>query len=458
MTSTRSRWPRLMLVACSTLGCDPVRPAIPSFNLPAPVRLSSGTDSGWISVATQRYQPIRNWYTSSYSPVTLPVAPARTVDPWSLLAAAFNFPSLEERMLDSHGVSWASSVLGEIVGAPDYLFEMSRASPLTVQPVGGSELPISAPMGFQIFHRTCTTDEPNHFEPVSLDSIIDYDPAAAASQQAGVDPYVAHCNLPFDPTLDLGEVAATLPDDSGAGGGLPIMEMAWAPTADAVYALAGTFGRQTVELFRMEVGQPGLAQLTYGDIYGPLQVATGGTTLIFNQTRVEWSSDRQTPTIGPITRLAQSFKEGQLFSPRKLPIDQQWPPAGVNNRPSPTGVLSPDGATLATAVSENGSSYHTQLIDVAKATVSVRELGPGAPLAWDPSGQLLLVADDAGGASSLSVEGVAHSLSPTLPDATETTQSAIRYFWSASGPWALVQRYRGTFVLDIVTKQLTTVV
>ena len=251
-------------------------------------------------------------------------------------------------------------------------------------------------MGFQIFHRTCTTDEPNHFEPVSFDSIIDYDPAAAATQQAGVDPYVAGCNLPFDPTLDLGAVAATLPDDSWAGFGLPMMEMAWAPTADAVYALAGTFGRQTVELFRMEVGQPGFTQLTYGDLYGALQVATGGTTLIFNQTSVGWSSDGQTPTIGPITRLAQSFKEGQLFSPRKLPIDQQWPPAGVNNGPSPTGVLSPDGAMLATTGSESGGGHYTQLIDVAKATLSVRDLGRGAPLAWDPSGQLLLVADDAG--------------------------------------------------------------
>jgi hypothetical protein len=458
MTSTRYRWPRLLLVACLTLGCDPVRPGTASFNLPAPVRLSSGIDSGSISLATQRYQPIRNWYSSFGPPVPLFVTPPRAVDPWSLLADAFNSPSVEERMLGRPGVPWGSTVLGELVGAPDYLFTMSPAPAIAVQPVGASELPISTPMGFQIFHRTCTTDEPNHFEPVSLDTIIEYDPAAAATQQAGVDPYLAHCNLPFDPTLDLGEVAATLPDDSWAGFGLPMMEMAWAPTADAVYALAGTFGRQTVELFRMEVGQPGVAQLTYGDLYGPLQVATGGTTLIFNQTSVEWSSDRLTPTVGLITRLAQSFKEGQLFSPRKLPIDQQWPPAGVNNRPSPTGVLSPDGATLATTGSESGSGYYTQLIDVAKATVSVRDLGRGAPLAWDPSGQLVLVADDAGGASSLSVEGVASSLSPTLSDVTETAQSATRYFWSASGPLALVQGYRGTFVLDIVTKHLTTVV
>jgi hypothetical protein len=374
------------------------------------------------------------------------------------LADAFDIPSLEERMLGTPGVPLEATVLGEFVGAPEYLFTMSAAPAIAVQPVGASEPPISTPMGFQIFHRTCTTDEPNHFEPVSLDSIIDYDPAAAASQQPGMDPYVAHCNLPFDPTLDLGEVAATLPDDSGAGGGLPIMEMVWAPTADAVYALAGTFGRQTVELFRMEVGQPGVAQLTYGDIYGPLQVATGGTTLIFNQTSVEWSSDGQIPTVGPITRLAQSFKEGQLFSPRKLPIDQEWPPGGVINRPSSTGFLSPDGSTLAATGIANGIGYYTQLIDVAKATVSVRDLGLGVPLAWDPSGHFLLVADDAGGASSLSVEGVAKSLSPTLSDATETAQSATRYFWTASGPQALVQGYNGTFVLDIVTKQLTTVV
>ena len=140
MTSTRYRWPRLMLVACLTLGCDPVRPATPSFNFPAPVRLSSRTDSGWISLATQRYQPIRNWYPSSYSPATLPVTPAQAVNPWSLLAAAFNIPSLEEKMLGGHGVPWGSTVLGELVGAPDYLFTMSAATGIAVQPVGASEL------------------------------------------------------------------------------------------------------------------------------------------------------------------------------------------------------------------------------------------------------------------------------------------------------------------------------
>ncbi len=179
------------------------------------------------SLVTQRYEPIlRRWYPSSYSPIPLEVGAGSGRRPVESLGRCLPaIPSLEERILFSPGVLLDGqgddlSVLGELVGAPDYLFTLSpqaRHRSSTGRRIGATDLdadgiPDLSPEPARPMNQIIS-------EPISLDTIIDYDPAAAASQQAGVDPYVAHCNLPFDPTLDLGEVVATLPDDPWAGAG-----------------------------------------------------------------------------------------------------------------------------------------------------------------------------------------------------------------------------------------------
>ena len=104
-----------------------------------------------------------------------------------------------------------------------------------------------------------------------------------------------------------------------------------------------------------------------------------------------------------------------------------------------------------------------EIIDADKATISVNDLGPGTPLAWEPGGKALLVSDSP--LSSISLEGETTRLPYAGPSAAISpyrfyteTPSTTRYFWTATGPQALVQNQDGAYVYNISSQQTSQLV
>ena len=110
-------------------------------------------------------------------------------------------------------------VFGTLGGVDDYLF-VASTSDLQIQPVGAAGPLLSVKSGFQLVHRTCTADEPNHFEVVPFDTVVSYDPAVASAQRAGRDPFLEGCGIQLATPIDLGSVAVRcrpIPSSRGAG-------------------------------------------------------------------------------------------------------------------------------------------------------------------------------------------------------------------------------------------------
>jgi len=202
------------------------------------------------------------------------------------------------------------------------------------------------------------------------------------------------------------------------------------------------------------------AQVMFGNLYGPLEVATGGTSILLNQASIDRGGP--SPKYNSFQRIRQSLVQGQASFQAKLPDANTWPPE------SWSGVLSPDGTTLAFPISQPAGSLPTELIDVSKATVSVSALGPSSscPLAWNPSGELLLVLTQTGAFSTLTMDGridliAGSQTTPSFPapdSPAPATTATARYFWTASGPQVLLQGDTGATVYNIATQTTTQLV
>jgi hypothetical protein len=199
----------------------------------------------------------------------------------------------------------------------------------------------------------------------------------------------------------------------------------------------------------LDVADTGLSKIATGNFYAPLEVATGGTSLLVNDINVDMpGSSIQYPE-----RYRVSADGNVGDGPTSLNLGSHWQVGST-----PLGVLSPDGAMLAM-----DDSNVTKLIDVASATVITANLGKGIPVAWDPSGMMLLVRNLASDnatvvLSSLSLDGangtfaaqVPYDMVPDPPNAPWCDRKP-RYFWTNSGPKLLVQDCKGVRVYDYVT-------
>jgi hypothetical protein len=436
-------------------GCDAARTGTFHGDLPPPVAVQSvsglPTNGGDAQLDMQMwdYQPPGQWAAVA--------SPSQSF--WGVhgdsetSAKVYLWEDLAGHLVDHSGPSPTFAVIASISGVVDYLFVVSSQD-ISVQPVGASGPQVSLKSGFQILHRTCSADEPVGFEQVPLDTVVTYDASAAAAVRAGRDPYVEACGIPVS-AADVGNVAAALPADLYGvygGWGTPITELAWAPSSDAVYMLAGTLEQQSVELLRVKVGESGATQMMFGGLYGPLEVATGGTSLLFNQANVESTS------ISSTWRIRAALLDGQVLSQARIP--NLFPPQpGSWNSDERLDLLSPDGTTLAIENGDQTRGPRVQLIDVGKATVSVEDLASGYPLAWDPSGKSLLIGTPSGTFATLALDGTLNPIGDNqqmsnLPLDTPVAQ----YFWTASGPQALGQGAHGVIVYNIVAQASTQLV
>ena len=206
------------------------------------------------------------------------------------------------------------------------MFVASNAE-LVLQPVGPAGPTITVEPGFSLLHRTCTQGTPNRFERVPFETTLSFDAAAAGSSQSGRDPYADACALPLEYDVNLGDSVAALPADQSfyPYRVLPVTDLAWTPASDAVYFLAGALGSASVELFRAGIGQMGIVQIMFGQLYGPLEMATGGTSLLFNQAGLESGPEGQL-SMAWSRRVRQSLVPGAVSPQIQLPILTTWPP------------------------------------------------------------------------------------------------------------------------------------
>jgi hypothetical protein len=448
------------VVVSAVSACDPVRPGTFTGHFPPPINFQVPSDVGQLDVdlTVKKYLPTRRWIDSGQSSAGAGFSGttgATTVklSVWEQLADNLTvYPA--EPLLDS---SLNESIgFGSITGVADYVFVVASTantlfSNAEVQPVGASGPSLHLQSGFQLLHRTCTADDPNQFEVVPFDTVVSYDSAAAANERAGLDPYVQKCNLQVNTVPDLGDIVAPLTDSfSTSSYDLGIAELAWTPDSDILYVLAGNLEAETVDLVQLKIGETGATRLASGAFYGPLVVATGGTSLLMNQATIDWSGGNGTefPFLRSCSSVKQALVVGGSAPLPALPVSAPWPPGDS------TGVLSPDGTTLA-VMSDGG---RTQLVDVGQETISVADLGPGSPVAWDPGGASLLVTY-MGDLSLLSLDGTVGSLPSAgiyLPVVYDTEASTTtKFFWTASGPQMLIQNGQGAHVYD-VTKRTTT--
>jgi hypothetical protein len=357
-------------------------------------------------------------------------------------------------------VSSPGAAFAWLDGVVDYVFVASN-SDLVLQPVGPSGPMITVEPGFSLLHRTCTQGTPNRFERVPFETTLSFDAAAAGSSQSGRDPYADACALPLEYDVDLGDSVAALPADQSfyPYRVLPVTDLAWTPASDAVYFLAGALGAASVELFRADIGQMGIVQIMFGQLYGPLEMATGGTSLLFNQAGLDSGPEGQL-SIAWSRRVRQSLVPGAVSPQIQLPILTTWPPREWPPGDAETGILSPDGTTVAIGDESSGvESGQVQFISVVKGSVSVADLVAGAPLAWDPSGQSLLVKSPTGSLSVLALDGRVNPLLDGSGSPIPAVSPEGHYFWSASGPKAVIQdRFAGARVYDVLTKQTTELV
>jgi hypothetical protein len=459
-------------------GCDPVRagyfrgsfpPPVKVLSLVNPVDPTTNVTSPGLSgllVRVTRYRRTRRWFESygDFGVDGFPTSTAQTyqVPLWEALALGLDdrFQSPTERM-EAQGLG-PVVVFGALGGVADYLFVASSDDTL-VQPVGASGPAILMKAGFQILHRTCEPSEPNQFQLVPADTTVTYDPSIAAIGQNEVDPpdpFVESCHLADAVVSDLGDVAAVLPTDPVDNGELPVTDFVWSPASDAVYMLAGTLGKSNVEVLRVKIGEVGAAQLAFGDLYGPLEMANAGMSLLLNQAQIDFGSNGTPPVVVSRSyRMRESFVGTTGLSSMRIPGVFPWPGESIN------GVLSPDGATLAVLnQTDSYSSSQTEVVDVVKAVVSVTDLGPGLPLAWEPGGRSLLVGSTNGEFSSLSMDGTINPVGGVTkrgfsPDDSSPVQAtSVRYFWTASGPQILTQGTDGAVVYNIATGVTTELV
>jgi hypothetical protein len=334
----------------------------------------------------------------------------------------------------------------------------------TVQPVGPSGPTVPVAPGFQMFHRSCTADAANVFEPEPLDTTIEMSPVPATLARLGSEQaYLASCGLTLT-SLDLGQ-PTTMPGTDPDTADRLSWSLAWGPNADIVYYVADNVDHTWASIGRFTPALGTFSTLATGHYEGPVQVAANGTALIFNEL-IDQNDYHQSPV-----RVAFRLS----LQPGSGPVAGQLTPHAYVTTPA---VLSPDGTMLATRM--NDAVGTTTLIDMA--TGAERPLASGGePAAFAPDGKALftlggwvnsptpwrvpaagqLVPTD-GSLVPTTVEGLQSGLSWTVDDPCSAWASngsrMSTYRWSSSGLWILVQDCQGTRAQNLVTAQVVQIV
>jgi hypothetical protein len=330
-------------------------------------------------------------------------------------------------------------IFGALTGVSDYVVVSSRF-PWSYQLVPGG--PAVALNNFGLFRRSCPGDDPNLLELVDVRTPIIYDPDLAANDNAGRDVFLERCGHVTLPA-EIGDLVAPLSVEPNDGSFFWVTALAFAPTSDAVYVLAGALGNQSVDLFRWNLGALAAVRLARGDFFGPIVLATGGTSALFNDVHINVASNSDGSRFSS-DRVTQALT-GASQTPLRVPGDAPWPPGAESN----ATVLSPDGTSLATATHDVSRMPQTHLVDVANRVTAAADLGPGFPLAWAPDGGSLLVQTNEGGYAVLSLNGSIAALAGPLASAS-TSLSYYRdhrqFFWTVAGAGVIDQGGAGTSV------------
>ena len=508
-TLTRHRGSPVLLIAAVVLAwltgaCDPVEPGSYFGNSPAPlhVRLPDGAfagHSGALRVDVRLLRDHRNWlrfYDAGGPDVPLDGRSELELSGWGYLGGfldVWNVLQPAERgetnvafgqiqlLTDEEAGGYTAQLAGVVA---NHLLVVS-ATDTTVWPFGPGGPSLEVKRGFQMFHRTCDGDEVNHLEPVPLDTVVDLVPLTVprptlASPSADwiprsvkpaiedYDDYVSLCGRTLA-VPQLGQVAQAQRDAA-------VMSFAWAPSSDAAYFISGEpmlWFPQDNAVMSLDASTSKTAVVSNGTFMGPLQVATGGTSLLVYSYRLPYQGETDTIIGMETTRIS--------LAPSQLPAVTSWgffllEGAGPVFTKWPERVLSPDGNTIATtwgAADDNISStqasdYDIHLLDVATAIVRLLSNDTACsaphPLAWAPAGDQLLV--DCSGPSSyfvaeMALDGTVSSL-PVPPanllpsgDFDDLSPYAFTAFWTASGPQELHQYGAGVWLYNIETQQAT---
>jgi hypothetical protein len=466
MTAMRSM--TLMVLGLGLGACDPVRTGYYHGSFPDPVRISmpEAVTPMEVTMTLRQRSDTRRWVEPSNG-YSLGLGPGRDT----------TLPSLWLNMAYSLGWTMGSElfgdeiapdlVVGTVSGVPDHVY-MLATKDTEVQPTGPSGDTLALTEGFHVFHRGCSAGTPNHFAEVPLDTRLVYDPVAAEREDAGLEPHLEACGVhvaPGPPVLDLGTSGGGLPGALLIGGQVTVTDMAWAPTSDVVYFVIGWGSYDPSQIVSYHVGAAAPIQVASGDYRAPLEVATGGTSLLVNGAVVGWDNYRQTygPTSAARVRLSLDLTQMPLQAP--LPFADCWP---CTSRPT-FGVLSPDGNTVASNLVD---ATGIALVDVRDMTVASIRLGTGRPMAWDPSGTNLLVQTSGTSYRIVPVDGSPTDLPAPAPGSdaldivpvfTAEGRERDQAFWTVSGPKVVMQggspsSGAGVRVYDFLTGALTTLV
>jgi hypothetical protein len=390
-----------------------------------PVSSVEGGPTTPFALAIWQGRDVRRW-----APVS--AKPDGTI--WERLRSSLD-KILPAQALEGRG---ATAAMGSLDGLPSFVFVLVTAD-TRLAPVGPAGSSVALAAGTHTLRRWCTADQPNNFEEIApTDPMVD-SMAVTDEKYYGIDPYVPACNLVYAPKRELGVKVGALPAENG--GPVPVTDLAWAPTSQAVYLLAGTLVRHDVKLLRYSLGASSLEQVATGHYYLPLEVDGAGRVLV---NEVSWSGDVDTGDITTsLRRVSLSWRGSGQVSTADLPVSA-LPPAGTR----PLDVISPDGTILAYGRSDG----RIDLIDLSSGAVLPASPGMGLPLAWDPSGQKLLVQWN-GETVWRGLDGSQGSVTST--SASGRFQPALGRqdltFWGVSGPKQLRQDGDGTQLIDLQT-------
>jgi len=455
-------------VVLSAPACDPAKTGYYRGDFPDPPSIDVPEDNHLSGIGMKMFhrRDFRRWRRDWGTTGIGGSAPGsnQLIGLWSGLGYALDCRSPEEAL---ELASFGSLVVGTVSGAPDHVFVVNNTFLMDVRLFGpGGPVINRLEAGFHAYRRSCTSAEGNKLEAVAPNPKLTYDKAAATSEAAGVDPVLEACGLYVQPTFDLGIKIATTPISEDGMERSGVTDLAWSPASDAVYLLAGGLVYHDVEILRYDVGTQRLIQVGFGDYYAPLEVATGGTSLLVNRVGLVSDGVRN----GSLHRWADRIRlplanDGSLGQVR-LPFGTD-----VRLGSSPMGILSPHGNTLAIYGRDNATDGYAQqvlhLVDVAGASLANLTLAECIPMAWDPTGTKLLVQSNDVLPTSLFVTLADASVAELPKDPAAPFFSPFfnpdmsfrdRVFWSATGPKVLMQSEAGAQVYDLPTFKTTTFV
>jgi hypothetical protein len=358
--------------------------------------------------------------------------PAGTI--WQALTASLDNVDPVVALEGGEGVEFA---MGTLDGVPNLVFVVLGGSgSMRLAPVGPAGGSVYLTPGAHVLQRWCTPAQPNNFAEIAPVNLLINQGAPAGTMQ-DLDPFLATCGLAYAPALDLGTKVAALPR-GGEVESLPVTDLAWAPTSDAVVLLAGSIFRHDVEVMKYVSGASSLVEIAKGDYCLPLEVGAGGRVLV---NEVTWPGElRSDASNVSVQRLSL---QGPGSAAAILPVGSIWP---VGSKP--LDFLTPDGTTLAFG----RTNARIDIVDLASNRAVPTSFGNGFPLAWDPSGQKLLVSSG----TQVWWMGLDGSQGPAISFPVDRrflprNGGQDRVFWGASGPKLLRQDGNGTQSVDVQT-------